>query len=424
MGNDAHKGLKCVRCESEVDLQYQFLGCPRCGPKYPANLTLTYDYSKIASQFRKSSLPSRPKTMWRYKEFLPAEDKNIISLGEGMTPLIRYTSIGGELGLENLYIKDESRNPTWSYKDRLASAGVSMAVQSEASAVTVSSAGNHGAATAAYAAKAGLECVIFTTTTPPPTMRTLMQVYGAKVVATPSPEDRWKLMASCVEKFGWVPMGNFHDPILGSNPYGIEGYKTLAFEICEQLDWKAPDKVIMPVAHCDGFYGCWKGFKELFELGLIEYKPAMVAAEPFGPLKNALAKGIDYVETVASHDTVCFSVAVDRTSYQGLKTLLESGGIAEVASDADAQAMQLLSASREGIYVEASSALALAVAKKLRSEGKIHPDEVVVVVLTSSGLKDPASTTKILPSVPLIEPSMMGLKEGLLNTYGFELDDQ
>jgi threonine synthase len=232
------------------------------------------------------------------------------------------------------------------------------------------------------------------------------------------------MMASCVEKFGWVPMGNFHDPIVGSNPYAVEGYKTLAFEICEQLDWKAPDKVIMPVAHCDGFYGCWKGFTELFKLGLIEKKPAMVAAEPFGPLKNALAKGLDYVEAVTSHDTVCFSVAVDRTSYQGLKVLLESEGLAEVASDADSQAMQLMSASREGIYVEASSALGLAVAKKLRNEGKIQPDEVVVVVLTSGGLKDPSSTSKLLPRVPLIEPSMMGLKEGLYNTYSFDLDDQ
>ncbi len=424
MGNNAHKGLQCVRCESEIDLQHQFLGCPLCSPENPANLTPTYDYSKIGNQFRKSSLQSRPSTMWRYKEFLPPEDENIISIGEGMTPLIRYTSIARELGLENLYIKDESRNPTWSYKDRLASAGVSMAVQSEASVVTVSSTGNHGAATAAYAAKAGLGCVIFTTTTPPPTMRTLMQVYGAKVVATPSPEDRWILMASCVENFGWVPMGNFHDPIIGSNPYGVEGYKTLAFEICEQLDWRAPDKVIMPVAHCDGFYGCWKGFKELFDLGLIESKPVMVAAEPFGPLKNALAKGIDYVESVASHDTVCFSVAVDRTSYQGLKVLLESKGIAEVASDTDAQMMQLLSASREGIYVEVSSALALAVAKKLRSEEKIQPDEVVVVVLTSGGLKDPSSTSKLLPGVPLIEPSMTGLKEGLLEAYDFVIDEK
>ncbi len=149
----------------------------------------------------------------------------------------------------------------------------------------------------------------------------------------------------------------------------------------------------------------------------------MVAAEPYGPLKNALAKGIEIIETVASHDTVCFSVAVDRTSYQGLRVLLESDGIADVASDAEAQAMQLLSASMEGVYVEVSSALALAVVKKLLDEDKIQPEEVVVAVLTSGGLKDPASTSELLPSVPLIEPSMTGLKEGLLAAYDFSIDE-
>jgi threonine synthase len=423
MGNDTQIRLRCVRCESEIDLQYQFLGCPLCESEVPVNLTLLNDYDRIGSQFKKSSLQTRPLSMWRYKEFMPLDDKNIISIGEGMTPLHRYRALGSQIGLENLYVKDETRNPTWSYKDRLASAGISMAVQSDANTVTVSSTGNHGAATAAYAAKAGLNCVVFTTTSPPPTMRTLMQVYGAKVVATPAPEDRWTLMDACVKQFGWIPMGNFHDPIIGSNPYGVEGYKSLAFEICEQLNWKAPDKVVMPVAHCDGFYGCWKGFKELFEIGLIERRPIMVAAEPYGPLKNALAKGIEIIETVPSHDTDCFSVAVDRTSYQGLRVLLESNGIAEVASDAEAQAMQLLSASMEGVYAEISSALALAVAKKLRDEEKIQPEEVVVAVLTSGGLKDPEATAELLPSVPLLEPSMSGLKEGLVAAYDFSIDE-
>jgi len=362
--------------------------------------------------------------MWRYGEFLPPEPEYVVSIGEGWTPLIRSSRLGPALGFVELYIKDESRNPSWSYKDRLASAGVSMAVQTGARVVTVSSTGNHGAATAAYAAKAGINSVIFTTTSPPPTMRTLMQAYGAKVVATPMPDDRWKVMSACVEKFGWVPMGNFHDPILGSNPYGVEGYKTIAFEICEQLGWRAPDKVVMPVAHCDGLYGCWKGFQDFFRLGLIENTPVMVAAEPFGPLKNALNKKIDYIEPVRSHPSVCFSVATDRTSYQGLKALLESGGHAEIASDEDAQSMQIRLAHEEGIYVEASSALSLAVASKLLGEGIIQADEVVVVVLTSSGLKDPASTSELLPSVPLIEPNIDSLLKSLSEVYSFSFNEQ
>jgi len=414
-------GLKCLRCGTEYPPGRLFHGCPKCQGNKASNLTPVYDYDQIKRAFRKELLPERPPTMWRYWEFLPPDKENVVSIGEGMTPLVKCSSLGKKLGLEHLYVKDESRNPTWSYKDRLASPGVSMAVQFEAEVVTVSSTGNHGAATAAYAARAGLDCVIFTVEDPPVTMRTLMQSYGAKVVATPTGRDRWKLMDPCVEKFGWIPMGNFTDPIIGSNPYGVDGYKTIAFEICEQLGWRAPDKVVMPVAYCDGLYGCWKGFEEFFELGLIDSKPQMIAAEPFGPLKNALAKGLDYVERVPARPTVCFSVGADQSSYQGLKALLDSGGSAEVASDKEAQDMQLELAASEGIYVEASSVLALSVVKNLRDEGRINEDETVVVVLTSSGLKDPASTYELLPKVPLVQPNMDEFREILAQVYGYIL---
>jgi len=161
-------------------------------------------------------------------------------------------------------------------------------VASGARVITISSTGNHGASTAAYAARAGLPCVIFTLASVPETMKALMQAYGAAVVACPTSESRWQLMREGVERLGWYPTSGFVTPPIGSNPYGIEGYKTIAWEIAEDLGWTAPAVVVVPSAYSDGLYGVWKGWTELQTVGLVKDAPRMVAAEPFGPLANAL----------------------------------------------------------------------------------------------------------------------------------------
>jgi len=195
-------GLKCLRCGAEYPLQPMHRGCPKCLDDRPSNVECTYDYEQIKRVFSKESLAERPPTMWRYKEFLPPDEENIVTIGEGMTPLVKCSSLGQSLGLENLYVKDESGNPTWSFKDRLASSSISTALQFGAKGITAKSAGNHGAATAAYAARAGLDCVIFTAEGWPRTMRTLMQAYGAKVVAVPTWMDACRLQQAFVEEFG------------------------------------------------------------------------------------------------------------------------------------------------------------------------------------------------------------------------------
>ncbi|MGB3906261.1 MAG: threonine synthase, partial [Anaerolineae bacterium] len=393
-------------------------GCPKCRDDKPSNVVCTYDYDKVKAVFTKELLSERPPTLWRYKEFLPPEEENIVSMGEGLTPLVKCLTLGKSLGLKNLYVKDESRNPTWSFKDRLASSSVSTALQFGARVIMTSSTGNHGAATAAYAARAGLDCIIFTVEAVPGTMRTLMQAYGARVVAVPSMADRWKLQQACEEQFGWYSNTGFVYPPVGYEPYGVDGYKSIGFEICEQLGWRAPDKLVVPVGYGGGFFGSWKGFEEFFDLGLIDTKPQMIAAEVWGPLKNALAKGLDYVEEVPGGSTVAFSAAVTTSTYQALKALLDSGGIAETASDEEIMQMQLELAASEGIYGEAAGVLPLAVIKKLRDMGKIDGDETVVALLTSGGLKDPAATQEVLPEIPLVEPSVEALREGLAEAYG------
>jgi threonine synthase len=412
-------GLQCLRCGAEYPIERLFQGCPRHKGALAANLTPTYDYEGICRTFSPPLLSSRPPSMWRYREFLPPDEKDIITLGEGFTPLVHCPSLGREIGLKHLYVKDESRNPTWSFKDRMASAAVSMARRFGAKVVTGSSSGNAGSAMAAYAARAGLDCVLFTTQQFPLAMKVQMQSYGTKLIACPTIEDRWRMVRVCADELGWYPVPGFNIPPIGSNPYGIDGYKTIGYELVEQLGWRVPDAVVVPVGAGDAFFGIWKAFREWHDLGYIDRLPRMFAAEVFGPLENALAKGLDYVEAMPWGPTVAISVGSYQSTYQALKVLKESGGVARRASDGETVAMQKALAAKEGIYAEMSSVLALAVVKKLVQEGIIGEEDTVVALLTSAGIKDPEVTARYMPEIPLIEPNLDSLREALQRTYNY-----
>jgi threonine synthase len=413
-------GLNCLRCNVAYPVGRMFQGCLRCVGDLCSNLTTRYDYGRIASSVSREEIASRPHTMWRYREFLPVDQEHIISIHEGWTPLIHCRKLGAQLGLKRLYVKEESRSTTWSFKDRMASAAISMATALGAEAIVTSSSGNGGAATAAYAAKAGLPCVIFTTTQFPMAMRTLMQVYGPMLFTTPTARDRWEMTARCVNELGWYPVQNFVDPPVGANPYGIDGYKTIAYEVCEQMGWSTPDLFVVPVSAGDAFVGPWNGFRELLDLGWVSGdKPRMVAAEVFGPLKSALAAGLDHVPQVPGGETVSISTGATESAYQSLKTIRDSQGVAETASDGEVMAMQMALARTEGIYAEASSVLTLAVVKKLREGGVIGADNTVVALLTSSGLKDPGVSQMRLPTIPAIAPTVEDLERGLWDHYRF-----
>jgi threonine synthase len=399
-----------------------FTGCPRCREQGIAvNLTVKLDLSSLAG-LSPEKFPTTPRSLWRYQALLPVASANPVSMGEGGTPLIHLENLGRRLGLSRLYAKDESRNPTWSYKDRLCSVALTHAVESGARVVTIASTGNHGAATAAYAARAGLPCVIFTLASVPDTMKILMQAYGAAVVACPTPEARWRLMREGIEHLGWYPAGGFVVPPIGSNPYGIEGYKTLAYEVAEALDWSAPDLIVVPSAYSDGLFGIWKGMTELQTLGLLKNMPRMAAAEPFGPLANALEKGLEAPELVEGGTSVAFSIASRYGTYQGLAALRESRGTAVRVRDAGILEAQRALAREEGIFVEPSSAAALSAVAQLKQQGVIEPDQLVVMVLTSGGLKDPGASRAWLPPVPESGDSLNDLLRSLRESYGLVLD--
>jgi threonine synthase len=350
--------------------------------------------------------PARPG-LFRFAPLLPIDPAGpLVSLGEGGTPLVPITRTGTDLGLPSLFVKDESRNPTWSYKDRLAAVAVTKAVQQGHDTVVVASTGNHGAATAAYAARAGLRCVVLTIASVPQTMKTLMQSYGADVVAFDDPRDRWTVMRAGVEERGWVPVSGYLSPPSGSNPFGVDGYKTIAFEIYEQLGGRVPDVVVAPVAYGDGTAGMARGFADLVDLGLTDRVPRMVAAEPFGPHEMALRDGFEPGASVPSGPTVAFSIGSSMATWQAWDTLRSTGGAAATATDEQVMRAQATLAATEGLYLEASSVITLAVLPTLVARGVVGADDTVVLLGTSTGLKDVGATAARLPAVPVIEPTL------------------
>jgi len=385
-------------------------GCPACAAEgVPVNVHPMYGLT-----LESWALDPTAPGIFERRGMLPISDVSpIVSLGEGRTPLLHLERTGARIGIPHLYLKDESRNPTWSYKDRLAAVATTKALADGADTVVVATTGNHGAASAAYAAAAGMRCVALTLASVPQTMKVLMQAYGAKVVALERSAHRWSLMRLAVEEWGWAPFSGFVDPPIGSNPFGIDGYKSIAYELYGQLHG-VPDVVIVPTAYADGLTGIARGFGDMRTLGLSDKIPRMVVAEPLGPFSASLAGTGDVPATVEARASVAFSIAGCVATYQGVDVLRQTGGEAVVVGDDEGIIVtQLALASEEGVYLEAASVTALQAAARLAARGFVEPGCVVVVIGTSSGLKDVQATADRLDDVPVIEPTLSALEARL-----------
>jgi threonine synthase len=400
-------------------------GCPACVTEgKPSNLELVYDPDDVkraaVAAHDAAAARAGPDSMWRYLPLLPVSAANVVSLGEGATPLLAVPRLGARLGVPNLYVKDESRNPTGSFKDRLAAAAVSAARELGKRVLVGSSSGNAGAAVAAMAARAGMPCIMFTTQQFPLAMKTQMAVYGSLLIAAPTIQDRWSLMEAGVERFGWFPVTVFRYPYFGSNCYGIEGYKTVGYEIADQAT-ALPDHIVFPVGAGDAFSGAYKGLAEYADAGVIAGVPKMHAAEVNGPLEDALTGQLDFVRDMPAPATpsVAISVASTLGTYQALNVLHRTGGAARSATNEQLLASQLDLACLEGIYVETSSALSVAVLPRLVADGVIGPDSTVVAVLTSDGLKDPDTTAANLPPIPASGTHLDSVVQILRDVYGY-----
>jgi len=408
--------LACVRCGAHYPLRRYVGDCPVCrAAKAPANLTVVYDPAP-GGDLDRAHLPIKPASMWRWDAFLPARAQDAVTLGEGGTPLL--PAPGLQLG--DVWIKDESRNPTWSFKDRLASAAVTMATRGGAKVIVSSSSGNAGASAAAYAAKAGLPCIVFTFTGAAAALITQIRAYGAMVVMVENKADRWKLQSAGVRKFGWYPTSPFFGPVVGSNPFGIEGYKTIAYEIAEAFDWQPPEWCVLPVCYGDALYGMWKGFEELKALGWIARTPRFVAAEVSGSLGAALAGGEakppDRPRNIA---TIATSIGANQGTVQALDVLRRSNGIAITIENDELVHWTITLARREGIWAEPASAAPFAAIERLRAQEIIGAGNRVVALLTASGLKDTVALDAALPPTPTVTGDLDHLIEVLRRSYGY-----
>ncbi|MEU5049660.1 pyridoxal-phosphate dependent enzyme [Streptomyces sp. NPDC021096] len=356
-------------------------GCPRTATDelvYPVEVDYAYD--RVSPDLFAPSAGNRSAGLERWSPLLPP--LTAPGLGEGHTPLV---DLGG-----GVYVKDESRNPTWSHKDRLNRCTVSAAVRMGAPGIVVSSSGNHGASAAAFAARAGLNCVVLASAGMPAAVDAFLNAYGAVVLPVPE-EARWPLMRQLVDRIGLHPVSNLAVTHTG-HAFGPEGYKTIAYEIFTELG--VPAAVFVPAGYGECLFGIWKGFAELRRLGLTDRVPRMFGCEPAagGPLAAAVTGGLPAAR-VAVGPTDAYAISCAVGGYRGVLAVRESGGRALLVSDEEMRGAQTELA-RQGIWAELSGAAGLAGLRARPGAQADAFDGPVVCVSTSSGFKDRAVGTK------------------------------
>jgi len=388
MAGSTLMGLACLRCGRAAEDGHPAGGCIRCADEgTPAALTTMYDLDLASRTFAADRVTQPQPGPLRYRELLPIAAGEMVTLGEGGTPLLPARRVARALGLRTVWIKDESRNPTWSFKDRAASIAASVALRERAAGLVVSSTGNAAAATAAFAAAAGLPAVLLVAAGVDPVMAGMAQGFDALVVATPTKKDRWVLMRHGVEELRLFPNSNFADPPVGVDPRAVDGYKAMGLEIWEQLHHRAPDAIYFPVGYGDSLFGVYKAFRELREMGLAEL-PRLSGGEVYGSLSAALRTKGDRVEAVPTdQSTVASSIATAQSTYQALHAVRASQGAVRQVSHEDIVAAQRLLVSAQGLFAEAASAAGLAALRADVADGVIGDDAEVVVISTSAGVK-------------------------------------
>tara|TARA_B100001971_G_C18230970_1_gene563868 strand:- start:513 stop:1709 length:1197 start_codon:yes stop_codon:yes gene_type:complete len=360
----------------------------RTSPKTGKPLLAQYDLNLASRTLTKNSLIERPANMWRYREVLPIRDKkNIISLGEGYTPLLRSERLGGYLGMKDLWIKDEGVNPTGSFKARGLAAAVSRAHELGIKAITMPSAGNAAGAMAAYASKAGIGANVFMPKDVPLANRIECEVYGANVTLIDGLiTDCGNASAKAAEKY------EFFDISTMKEPYRVEGKKTMAYEIIEQMGWLVPDVIIYPTGGGTGIVGIWKAIYEMQELRLIENKkPMLISVQATGcaPIFEAFSSGKKFATEFKNPKTIASGMRVPAAigDFLVLEAIRESEGCVTTVSDESMVDSVRFIAQMEGIFTAPEGASTFSALKKLLDTGFITKDMSVVLMNTGSGLK-------------------------------------
>lgn len=387
------KLLRCITCRREFAPAKIDSTCPECGP-LEGTLEVLYDYDSVYRHLNHEALSRNNRyDMWRYLPLLPIMDpEKIPELSVGWTPLYRSPQLENQLELARVWVKDDGRNPTGSLKDRASAVAVVKALEKGARIVTVASSGNAAASWSAFTAISGLKTVIFVPETAPTAKLAQLLLYGAHVFQVKGTYDQaFDLCCQAADKWGWYNRSTAVNPYLG------EGKKTAALEICEQLNWEVPDYVLLGVGDGCIFQGIWKGFKEFYQLGLIDRQPKMIGvqAEGASPLVNAWQAGSHRVQpTIAKTLADSISVGMPRDQIKCLAAVRESAGRMISVADEDILTAMHNLAVTTGIMAEPAGAVGLAGLQKLVKEGIVTSRERAVVLVTGHGLKDIASVMK------------------------------
>src|SRR5437764_2143039 len=393
-------GLRCRVCGEGYPLDPVHV-CERCfGP-----LEVAYDDAALARDLTRESIAGGPPTLWRYKSLLPVATDSPIDLGAGWTPLLRAERLGRALGLDHLYIKNDCVNPTYSFKDRVVAVAVSRARELGIDTVACASTGNLASAVAAAAAVAGLRCYVFVPEGLEASKIVNAGVYGPQVVQVKGNYDAVnRLCAELADTYNWGFVN------VNLRPYYAEGSKTLGFEVCEQLGWRAPDHVVVPIASGALLVKIARGIRQLADVGLIaaphtRFSGAQAAG--CAPVATAFAAGTDDVRPVRPN-TIARSLAIGNPADGpfAVRVARESGGAIDAAGDAEIVEGIRLLARTEGIFAETAGGVTVAVLQRLAEQGVLRRDETIVAYITGNGLKTPDAVAGTLPAPISVAPSV------------------
>ncbi|MEW5945773.1 MAG: threonine synthase, partial [bacterium] len=382
-------GYRCLSCEKEFSGTAPRYICAQCG----GNLDVVYDYKRLGGRFsRKKLAASTDHSAYRYRALFPlASQTPLPALRIGGTPLYPLPSLGRELGAGQLYLKDDTRNPSASLKDRAGFMVLAKAIEIGKDVVAGASTGNAASSLARLASSMGRRVVIFVPHKAPPAKIAQLLVFGARVhLVRGSYDDAYDLCIQACEAFGWYNRNT------GYNPFTREGKKTCAYEICEQLQWQAPDKVFVPAGDGNILSGLWKGFVDLYELNMTDKLPQMIAVQSDRSAAIARAAADDGVIRPVHARTIADSISVDlpRDGMAAVKAIRASHGEAVTVSDRDILAAIGELGKTTGVFAEPAAAAAYAGLKRYAAKNRIQGREKVVMIITGNGLKDIGSAMK------------------------------
>ncbi len=408
------KALRCRECGREYELAASHV-CEFCfGP-----LEVAYDYEAMSKAVTRESIQQGPYSVWRYKDLLPCEGEPV-DLNAGFTPLIQAKNLGKHLGLNNLWLKNDCVNPTWSFKDRVVAIAATKAREMGFKTLACASTGNLANAVAAHAAHANMEAFVFVPSDLEAGKLLGSKIYGANLVAVDgSYDDVNRLCAELGGKYPWAFVN------INVRPYYSEGSKTMAYEIAEQLGWRAPDHCIVPLASGSLYGKIYKGLEELTKLGLIEEKQTrMSGCQALGcsPIVTAWENKTLNFKPVRPN-TIAKSLAIGNPAdgYYTLKTMGETNGAAAAVSDDEVVAGIRLLAESEGIFAETAGGVTVSGLKDLVKAGHVGKDELVVACITGAGLKTQEAVAGVLPPALHAQPTVESFEAALLERHGGKL---